>query len=108
MKNLLPLNLQLFADPPADPAATPPATPPADPPTFDDLLKDKNHQAEFDRRVTKALETAKAKWQQEEEARMQAGTIGTSQDCKKAAGSCIHCFLRICFEPVGDLRLLTC
>lgn len=71
MKNLLPLNLQLFADPPADPPV-PPAEPPAEPPTFDDLLKDKAYQAEFDRRVTKALETAKAKWQQEEAAKIEA------------------------------------
>lgn len=102
--NLLPLNLQMFADEPEQTEEKGAEQPQ----TFDDLLKDKNHQAEFDRRVTKALDTAKAKWQQEEGARMQAGTIGTSQDCKKAAGSCIHCFLRICFEPVGDLRLLTC
>lgn len=31
--------------------------------TFDDLLKDKDYQAEFDRRVNKAIETAKGKWQ---------------------------------------------
>lgn len=34
-------------------------------PTFDDLLKNPAHQSEFDRRVTKALETAKTKWQAE-------------------------------------------
>lgn len=65
-KALLPLNLQLFAEPEL------PATPesPAEP-TLDDLLKgNKDHQAEFDRRVTKALETAKAKWQQEAEAKI--------------------------------------
>lgn len=59
----LPLNLQLFADPVE-------GTPEATPPTFDELLKDKNNQAEFDRRVSKALETAKAKWQQEAEAKI--------------------------------------
>lgn len=32
------------------------------PPTFDDILKDKEYQAEFDRRVQKALGTAKEKW----------------------------------------------
>ena len=66
-KNLLPLNLQLFADPPAD------GNKGADTPqTFDDLLKNKDYQSEFDRRVTKALETAKAKWQTEQDAAVEA------------------------------------
>lgn len=30
---------------------------------FDDLLKDKTYQSEFDKRVAKALETAKGKWE---------------------------------------------
>lgn len=33
--------------------------------TFDDLLKDKDYQSEFDKRVSKALETAKVKWQKD-------------------------------------------
>ena len=33
-----------------------------EPKSFDDLLQDKNYQAEFDRRVQKALGTAKEKW----------------------------------------------
>lgn len=33
--------------------------------TFDDILKDKDYQSEFDKRVSKALETAKIKWQKE-------------------------------------------
>lgn len=70
-KNLLPLNLQLFAEPPTDPPAD--GNKGADnPQTFDDLLKNKEHQAEFDRRVTKALETAKAKWQTEQDAAVEA------------------------------------
>lgn len=32
------------------------------PPSFDDLLQNKDYQAEFDRRVQKALGTAKEKW----------------------------------------------
>lgn len=55
---------------------TPPAgdaTPPSDkggegdkkPSAFDDFLKGAGNQSEFDRRVTKALETAKAGWQAE-------------------------------------------
>lgn len=30
--------------------------------TFDDILKDKAYQSEFDKRITKAIETAKVKW----------------------------------------------
>ncbi|WP_052406408.1 DUF4355 domain-containing protein [Clostridium culturomicium] len=33
--------------------------------TFDDVLKDKFYQSEFDKRVAKALETAKSKWETE-------------------------------------------
>lgn len=36
-------------------------------PTFDDLLKDKSMQSEFDKRISKALETAKGKWQTEQQ-----------------------------------------
>ena len=32
--------------------------------TFDDILSNKEYQAEFDRRVQKAIETAKGKWQE--------------------------------------------
>ena len=38
--------------------------------TFDDILKDKSYQAEFDRRIAKALETARGKWQAEAEERL--------------------------------------
>ena len=34
--------------------------------SFDEILGDKTYQAEFDRRVQKALDTAKAKWELEE------------------------------------------
>lgn len=33
--------------------------------TFDDILGDKKYQSEFDKRVAKALETAKSKWETE-------------------------------------------
>lgn len=33
--------------------------------SFDDVLKDKKYQSEFDKRVAKALETAKSKWETE-------------------------------------------
>lgn len=35
--------------------------------SFDEILGDKTYQAEFDRRVQKALETAKNKWEAEEQ-----------------------------------------
>lgn len=34
-------------------------------PTFDDILQDKGYQAEFDRRIAKALDTARKKWEGE-------------------------------------------
>lgn len=43
-------------------------TEPAPEPTFDDMLKNKNFQSEFDKRVTKAIETSKAKWDEEAKA----------------------------------------
>lgn len=83
-KSFMPMNLQLFAEPGdgagADGGAgggaegagagaegagagTGGDNPAGDPPkTFDDILKDSNYQAEFDRRVQKALGTAKDKW----------------------------------------------
>lgn len=66
----IPMNLQLFAEPGPEPAPAPEPTPeptpepkpePA-PQSFDDILKNKDYQAEFDRRVQKALGTAKEKW----------------------------------------------
>ena len=65
---LKPLNLQLFADTEqAETAAAETAV------TLDDVLKsDKTKQAEFDRRVTKALETARSKWAEEEAVKLEA------------------------------------
>ena len=62
-KHLLPMNLQFFAEDP-EPAGDPEAhegTP--EPLSFDDFLKTGSNQAEFDRRVNKAVQTAQAKWQ---------------------------------------------
>lgn len=36
------------------------------PKTFDEMLKESNYQSEFDRKVQKSLETAKAKWEAEQ------------------------------------------
>ena len=40
------------------------------PKTFDEMLKESNYQSEFDRKVQKSLETAKAKWEAEKLAKM--------------------------------------
>lgn len=64
-------NLQYFAapgDPPVGdppPAGDPPAGDPTKPVTFDEMLKDPTHQSEFDKRVAKALATAKTNWEKE-------------------------------------------
>ena len=79
----LPLNLQLFAEDTGENGADTNTEGAAgdtgansdggnDTPTFDDLLKDKKFQSEFDSRVSKALATARAKW--EESAKEQADT----------------------------------
>mgnify|MGYP005834766287 CR=1 FL=1 len=47
------------------------ATEPQEPLSFDALLQNKTYQSEFDRRVNKALQTAKAKWQTEKEEAVQ-------------------------------------
>jgi len=57
----IPLNLQLFAEP----GEGDPNKGSETPPSFDDFLKDKTAQSEFDKRVAKALETAKGKWDRE-------------------------------------------
>ena len=65
------MNLQLFAEPePApDPQPTEP-TPPEPPKTFTEDEVKAQVQAETDRKVTKALETARVKWAEEEQARV--------------------------------------
>lgn len=39
------------------------------PKTFDEMLKESNYQSEFDRKVQKSLDTARAKWEAEQEAK---------------------------------------
>lgn len=48
-----------------------PETKEAETKTFDDILSDKAYQSEFDKRVAKALETAKSKWQTEYDAKIE-------------------------------------
>lgn len=45
-----------------------PGTENGTPLTFDEILEDKEYQSEFDKRVAKALETAKSKWEAKAEA----------------------------------------
>lgn len=79
MKNnefLLKLRLQLFAEggePGADDQGTEPGAgePGNEPKTFDDILKDKSYQSEFDKRIAKSLETAKAKWEAESQKKLE-------------------------------------
>lgn len=41
------------------------------PKTFDELLKDKTYQSEFDKRLAKAIETAKGKWESVHQAKLE-------------------------------------
>ena len=55
-----------------------------EPLTFDEILSDKDYQREFDRRVSKALETAKAKWQTEfEEKQSEADKLAKMKEDEK-------------------------
>lgn len=78
------MNLQLFAEPAGasgegagDGTGGNPGTPEGEgkggegEKSFDDLLKDKTYQSEFDKRIAKALETAKAKWETEKATELQ-------------------------------------
>ena len=60
--------------------------------TFDEILTDKDYQAEFDRRVNKAIETAtnnaKSKWEEEfkvkmEKERTEAGKLANMKESEK-------------------------
>lgn len=55
------------------------------PPNFDDYLKDPKNQAEFDRRVAKALETSKTKMQADIEAKVQAAKTEAEKMAKMSA-----------------------
>lgn len=57
-----------------------------EPLTFDEILSDKDYQREFDRRVSKALETAKGKWQAEfEEKQSEADKLAKMKEDEKRA-----------------------
>lgn len=75
------LPLQFFAEPPTDGSddrsegagsAAGGENGGSSEPTFDDILKNnRNYQSEFDRRLSKALETAKEKWETEKQAELE-------------------------------------
>ena len=64
------LNIQLFADESDDNTSNENLE--GTPLTFDEILEDKEYQKEFDRRINKALETAKGKWQEEYTQKLEA------------------------------------
>ena len=52
--------------------------------TFDDILKNKEYQSEFDRRVQKALSTAQEKWKQKnDEAKSEAERLAQMNETEK-------------------------
>lgn len=63
-KNLMDLNIQLFAE---DVVKAEETFDKDEILTFDEILKDKTYQSEFDKKVSKAIETAKIKWEKEAE-----------------------------------------
>ncbi len=70
-KRLLPLNLQLFAESQEEndnnsegESGEDNSAGESETPTLDDLLKNKDFQFQFDRRVTQAINTAKKKWEE--------------------------------------------
>lgn len=68
----LKISMQYFADAEApETGAEAPETPaPEKEPTFDEMLSNKAFQSEFDKRVAKALESAKAKWDADTQAKL--------------------------------------
>lgn len=52
--------------------------------SFDKILEDKAYQSEFDKKIAKALETAKSKWQEETEAKQnEAQKLAKMKDDEK-------------------------
>lgn len=83
MEKLLKLNIQQFADEGGDGVTTPENTQNAtsnvtnnanttETPSFNDLLKNPDYQREFDKSVNKALSTARANWEKDYTAKLEA------------------------------------
>ena len=88
-KSLLPFNLQFFAEGEGGETSTPEATPAAEQATLkvslDDVLKDPKQQSEFDRRVAKAINTAKANWETEYNQKLEAAKTEAQKLAKMTA-----------------------
>jgi hypothetical protein len=87
---LLKLRLQLFAEGAEPGAGSTGAEPGAgepgnEPKTFDDVLKDKAYQSEFDKRIAKSLETAKSKWEAESQKKLEDATTEAAKLAKMNA-----------------------
>lgn len=72
------------------------------PKTFDEILADKTYQSEFDKRVTKALETAKIKWD-ESVKKEQPKTETSKQDAQKGGQPAISPEVKALQEQVAAL-----
>lgn len=84
------ISMQYFADPdtaaePTTETNTEPAAEPAKEPSFDDMLANKAYQSEFDKRIAKALESAKVKWDADEKARIAEAEKIAKMDADKRA-----------------------
>ncbi len=53
--------------------------------SFDDLLKDKKHQSEFDKRIAKAIEAAKSKWDVDNNVKMEEAKTEAEKLAKMTA-----------------------
>lgn len=53
--------------------------------SFDDVLKDKRYQSEFDKRIAKALETAKSKWETDYNTRLEEAKTEAQKLAKMTA-----------------------
>ena len=81
------ISMQYFADETVT-EPTPDSEPAAEPtkePTLDDMLANKAYQSEFDKRVAKALESAKSKWDADEKARIAEAEKLVKMDADKRA-----------------------
>lgn len=85
LNDTIKMNLQLFAEPEAAPEP-PVESPPEPPKTFTEDEVKAQVQAETDRKVTKALETARVKWAEEEQAKVkQAEELAKLSEKERAA-----------------------
>lgn len=75
----IPMNIQYFAEEGENSGQQ------QNTPSFDELLKTKEYQSEFDKRVAKALNTAKTQWEQDAKAREEAARTEAERLAKMTA-----------------------